>query len=252
MTKYLIVNADDFGLSKSVNRGIIESFLNGTVSSTTLMTNMPGFEDAVTLAGEHPSLGVGLHFNLSYGRPVSRSRHVPSLVKADGSYVYHPEIESIPWTAEDVRTELEAQWNRFLSTGRKPTHVDSHHLVHALGPAYPVVAEFCRAQGVPLRLTQPTPMESVPHPPTTNALVVDEYFFGDGQTRFLEHLANLEEGVTEILCHPGYVDDDVLAISPWTDVREVELAVFTDKAMAQAIRDVGAVRTHFGELTKIR
>lgn len=248
MTKYLIINADDFGLSKSVNKGIIESFRNGTVSSTTLMTNMPGFEDAVRLANEHPDLGVGLHFNLSYGRPLSRPDDVPSLVKEDGRFVYHPDSDHIPWTAADVERELEAQWLKFVSTGRKPTHIDSHHLVHALGPAYPIVAEFCHKQGVPLRLTQPTPVGSTPHPLTTKELVVDEYFMGDGKERMLDHISHLEEGVTEILCHPGYVDEDVLAISPWTDVREVELAVFTDKTVAQAIRDAGVVRTHFGEI----
>lgn len=252
MTKYLIINADDFGLSKSVNRGILESYHKGIVSSTTLMTNMVGFEDAVEIAKREPGLGVGLHFNLSYGRPLSPAEQVPSLVREDGIYEYHPDDKSVRWTAEDVRTELEAQWNRFTSTGLRPTHIDSHHLVHALEPAYTVVAAFCNEQGIPLRFTDPRPASTVPHPPTTDVLVVDDYFRGGDKERLLEHISSVSEGITEILCHPGYVDDDVRAISPWTDVREVELALFTDEDIAKAIEDAGVVRTNFGQLANIR
>jgi len=248
MTKYLILNADDFGLSPSVNRGILAAYEKGTVSSTTLMTNMPGFEDAVARAKRTPELGVGLHFNLSYGRPLSPAANVSSLVQEDGVYSYHRGDEAVAWTAEDVQTELHAQWQRFVATGLRPTHVDSHHHVHTLAPAYAVVAAFCNAQGIPLRHTTPRPQSTCPHPPTTDKLIVDDYFHGDGKARLRAHIAALTDGVTEIMSHPGYVDDHVRAISSWTDVREVELAVFTDDEVARAIVDAGVVRTHFGKL----
>ena len=251
MRKYLIINADDFGLSPSVNQGILESYRASIVSSATLMTNMPGFEDAVQMAKAEPGLGVGLHLNLSYGRPLTDASRVPSLVKEDGTFVYHPDDTTVPWTADDVRTELTAQWQRFLSTGLTPTHIDSHHLVHALEPAFSVVVEFCQEHELPLRKTEPIPTAGLMHPPTTDALVVDDYFRGDGKTRMISHLSEVTEGVTEILCHPGYVDDHVRAISPWTDVREVELAVFTDPELAAAMAEAGIVRTHFGKLASL-
>lgn len=84
--KHLIINADDFGLSPGVNQGIAEAYQAGGISSTTVMVNMPGFTDAVRLASLHPGLGVGLHFNLTYGRPVSDPRLIPSLIQADGRF----------------------------------------------------------------------------------------------------------------------------------------------------------------------
>lgn len=67
----------------------------------------------------------------------------------------------------------------------------------------------------------------------------------------MNHMANMAEGVTELLCHPGYADEHVRQISPWTDVREVELAVFTDPDMAAEIHDAGIVRIHFGKLLEL-
>jgi predicted glycoside hydrolase/deacetylase ChbG (UPF0249 family) len=71
MVAQLIVNADDFGLSPGVNRGILEAHEKRIVTSTSLMANTPGFDDAVRLARSAPDLGVGFHFNLTYGVPLS-------------------------------------------------------------------------------------------------------------------------------------------------------------------------------------
>lgn len=71
MNQQVIINADDFGLSPAVNRGIIEAYRMGGITSTSMMVNMPGFDEAVYLAKLLPGLGVGLHFNLTYGYPVS-------------------------------------------------------------------------------------------------------------------------------------------------------------------------------------
>lgn len=245
MTKYVIINADDFGLSASVNRGILESFRNETVSSTTLMTNMAGFDDAIRIAKETPKLGVGLHFNLTYGGPLSKPAKVPSLVNAAGVYAG---VNRSGWQAADIRTELQAQWNKFVDTGRTPTHIDSHHHIHQTDPVYSVVAEFALAQKLPIRNVGVVPHPDRATPPTTDRLVMAEYFIGDGKKRLLQYIAELEDGIVEFCCHPGYVDDDVRAVSPWTDVREVELAVFTDAEVAAAIRRAGVVRTNFGRI----
>ena len=69
--RLLIVNADDFGLTPGINRAIIEAHTRGIVTSATLMANMPAFYEAVQLAKVHPALGIGLHFNITQGRPVA-------------------------------------------------------------------------------------------------------------------------------------------------------------------------------------
>ena len=76
----LVINADDFGLSAGVNRGILAAHAAGTVTSTSLLPNLPAFDDAVRSARATPTLGIGLHFNLTTGAPVSAPDQVPSLV----------------------------------------------------------------------------------------------------------------------------------------------------------------------------
>src|SRR5262245_52162998 len=82
----LIINADDFGFSASSNRGIIAGHKQGVVTSTTLMVGMPAAAEAASLARQHPKLGVGLHFNLTCGRPCRPAKDIPSLVDANGQF----------------------------------------------------------------------------------------------------------------------------------------------------------------------
>src|SRR5262249_60976007 len=84
--KRLIVNADDFGLTTGVNRAIIEGHTRGAITSATLMANMPAFDAAVRLANDHPSLGVGLHINITQGRPVADASRVSSLINDRGAF----------------------------------------------------------------------------------------------------------------------------------------------------------------------
>ena len=84
--KKLIVNADDFGLTNGVNRAIIEGHARGAITSATLMANMPAFDAAVRLAKDHPSLGVGLHFNITQGPPVADASRVGSLIDDGGEF----------------------------------------------------------------------------------------------------------------------------------------------------------------------
>lgn len=251
MIKYLIINADDFGLSPSVNKGILESFRAGTVSSTTLMVNMPGFEDAVRIARETPELGVGLHFNLTYGGPVSRPEDVPSLTKRDGSYRWERDQNISDYIntldAKDVLTELQAQWDKFIATGLTPTHMDSHHHVHGDDPVNQVFLTFAQEHGMATRKVHGTSTNSLPQETTTHFQDA-EYFESDGKALLLSFIENLKDGVTEFPCHPGYVDEHVRRISPWTDVREVELKVFTDPEVAAAIEAAGVKRISYAGL----
>ena len=80
----LVVNADDFGLTQSVNAGIVEAHGHGILTSTTLLANGAAFDGAVEAARNARGLGVGVHLNLTEGRPVSNPRDVPSLVNAGG------------------------------------------------------------------------------------------------------------------------------------------------------------------------
>src|SRR4051812_35977187 len=86
LSRQLVVTADDFGISRGVNRGIVEAHRNGLVTSASLMPNLPSAEDALTRATTCPDLGLGLHLTLTAGRPLSPPDRVPTLVDADGQF----------------------------------------------------------------------------------------------------------------------------------------------------------------------
>lgn len=231
MNRQVIINADDFGLSPAVNRGIIEAYRAGGITSTSMMVNMPGLADAVHAARSLPGLGVGLHFNLTYGRPLSDPAAVPSLVRENGVFLDGKIRRSR--NAADVAAELDAQWNRFLETSLFPTHLDSHQLLHQDDPViYRVMAELACRHRIPLRRSQ------IEHPLSPSALkmtdwvLLDTYGDSEGLQQLLRYIRSAPDGMTEIMCHPGYVDDVLRGLSEWTEIRERELRVFTNPEIA--------------------
>lgn len=154
--KLLIINADDFGLNEAANAGIIESYQAGSVTSTTLMANAPFAGQAAGLARENPGLGVGLHFNLTWGRPLMGSSKVPALVGPDGAFLDRSLLARrllmgrIP--ARQVEMELGAQLQRMQELGVQPTHMDSHQHVHGFGVVFSAVAKRCVDLEIPMRV----------------------------------------------------------------------------------------------------
>lgn len=152
----LIINADDFGLTPGVNRGILDCHLAGSVTSTTLMVNMPGTADAVNMARLHPNLGVGLHFNMTLGRPLCSSAMVPTLVNAQNEFPGRAACERNLLLGKvnscDIEREFLAQLDKFISFGLPLTHIDSHQHIHLFPRVFDVVAGCCAERNIPLRL----------------------------------------------------------------------------------------------------
>lgn len=148
----LIVNADDFGISEGVNKGIIEAHRRGILTSTTAMANMPAFEHAVQLARENPELGVGVHLNLTSGTPLLPPSQIPRLVRPDGrfhtlSFVLR-QLTLGQLDEGQIEAELSAQVERVMSVGISPTHVDSHHHVHMHPRLQPIAIRIARCYGI--------------------------------------------------------------------------------------------------------
>jgi predicted glycoside hydrolase/deacetylase ChbG (UPF0249 family) len=162
----LIVNADDFGLNDAATDGIAECFLQGTVTSTTLMVNAPATGRAAQFAVDHPQLGVGLHFNLTWGRPLSARQDVAALVDANGQFRERTTLEKrllfgkVP--REQVEAELMAQLARFKELGIRPSHIDSHQHVHAFPDVFHVIAEHCASKDIPMRTPWVAPQVRAP------------------------------------------------------------------------------------------
>ena len=116
-------------MSPGVSRGILEAHTRGVVTSTTVLVNAPGAAEALEAARSASGLGLGLHVNLSFGRPVLPSNAVPSLVEGDGGFYSGGRLLAAMkrFRADDVQRELTAQFARFVQlVGRPPDHLDSH------------------------------------------------------------------------------------------------------------------------------
>lgn len=159
MPSRVIINADDFGINDRENAVILQAFRQGIISSATLMANMPAFAEACVLAHRESLTGrVGLHVNLTHGRPLSDLMAADRLFCNDaGEFAlsfsrYRLHLPGTTRAAIDA--ELEAQWQRCLAQGVRPTHIDSHQHIHHVWPVGLRFARFAAGKGVPLRLAR--------------------------------------------------------------------------------------------------
>jgi chitin disaccharide deacetylase len=246
----LIVNADDFGLTGGVSRGILEAHRRGIVTSTTVMVNRPVDPDLIE-ALKASGLGAGLHLNLTLGAPVSDPRRVPSLVDAAGQFVRDPREAAARAKPDEARIELGNQIDAFRRLlGRFPTHLDSHHHVGVHAPILDLVLEFAKAIKVPVRSQD----EAIRAAARRAGRKTPDHFVGEAgpepywtAERVIEQVGALGEGVTEFMTHPGYYDDD-LSYSRYGIQREAELAGLTDPRGRALVERAGIRLAHFGEL----
>jgi predicted glycoside hydrolase/deacetylase ChbG (UPF0249 family) len=246
----LIVNADDLGRTPGINEGVFAAHRDGILTSATLMLAYPAAEAAAAGLGEHPGLGIGLHVQLTGGRPTLPPGRVPSLVDADGRLPRGPEGLG-PARADDILAEVRHQLDRFRElTGRLPTHLDSHHHAHRRPSVLEALVTVAREHRLPVRNASPEVGRRLREAgvATTDAFV--ERFFGAAATleTLVAVLAAVGEGVTELMCHPARVDAELRADSTYVDEREDELAALTDPAARAAVANQGLELRHFGEL----
>jgi hopanoid biosynthesis associated protein HpnK len=284
--KELILNADDFGLTKGVNEGIVRAYRGGILTSTTLMANAPAFEDAVQRARANPKLGVGCHLVLAGGPPVAAPQDVPSLVDKNGrmpsslgGFVARVSYGAI--RAEDIDRELRAQIGKIRGAGIEPTHLDTHKHTHAHPRVMEVLAQVAQDLGI-TRVRKPAEYlrdswkavcgESGASPKQLAAVAAvrllssnfdsiskkhglrsPDTFLGVAATGLLGpeplcHLIDtLPEGQTEIMLHPGICDEDLARTgSRLQQQRQLEL----DGLLAPQVRR--AVDHHHVQLISYR
>ena len=151
--KRLIVNADDFGLTEGVNRAILDAQQRGIVTSTTLLANGAAFDSAVRLAREAPLLGVGIHLNVTDGRPVTRASSIPTLINEDGLFRCRPASLAANISAgrirlDDIECELRAQIEKVQAAGVPVTHIDGHKHFHTWPSIFTIIIRLAREYGI--------------------------------------------------------------------------------------------------------
>jgi len=221
VTRVLIVNADDFGRSHGINRGIALAHDRGIVTSASAMVRWPAAAEAAELARKRPGLGVGLHVDLS------------EWAYRDGRWRVVYEIAADDRAA--VAAEVEAQLERFRSLfGREPTHLDSHQHVHREEPARSVVIDAGRALRIPVRECTPGIVyrgdfygQTGEGEPLPEAITLES---------LLTLLASFSLGVTELACHPAA---ELEAGSSYAAERPAELQVLCDPRLKAAVEAEG-------------
>jgi len=242
MERVLIVNADDFGLSKGQNYGIIEACNNGLVTSTTALVNGAAIHHAVELSRSVPALGVGMHFVLTLGEPLSV---MPGLTREGrlGKWVW-PMAEQGSLPLDEIAYELDCQYRRFIELfGREPTHIDSHHHVHMLAPIYPIIADFAREKGLPIRIDrQVAKRDSLAQEALRSSEAFSSAFYGKvSEALFLQILdAAIQDNVSslEVMCHPSFVDSTVME-SAYCYPRLTELDILTSASLINEVNARG-------------
>ena len=253
--KRLIVNADDLGRCPGVDAGIMSAHREGVVTSSTLMANSPDAEHAAGLARSTPSLDVGVHLVLTFARPLTDPARIPSLVESDGAFPSRPGPVYGRARADEVLVEYRAQYARARELlGRTPTHLDSHHFVHDDPEVGRALGELARETGAAAR------MQGDAHKAAYRALGVrtpDRFcrefqFSGNIDVPALEailgRIAEAGDGTTELMCHPGEPDAELLAHSTYASERATEVATLTDPRTREAIARHGLELATFADL----
>ena len=223
--KFLIVNADDFGYGRGVNRGIVEAIDRGIVTSAGLMVNTPGTEEAVRLAAERPRLSLGLHANFT--------NEAERLVEFDD-----------PPTC---RAELRRQFERFCElVGRKPTHLDSHQHVHRRRPCAPSFLELAGEYGIPLRDQPPVVFKGGFYGQWEYGVSDPTKVSFDALARILSQ--ELTRGIYELAVHPGRFDPGAHYV--YHRDRENELAALTDSRLRELLEREAIELTSYHGLKK--
>jgi len=159
-SRRLIVNADDFGLSHSVNEAVIHAHRDGVLTAASLMVNGPGWDEALKLAKENPGLGVGLHLTLLVGRSALPPEKIPGLVNSRGEFSNSPVGVGMNYffkrgLREQLRAEIHAQFERFHSTGLPLDHVNGHLHMHLHPVIFKILIEDAEELGIKrMRLTR--------------------------------------------------------------------------------------------------
>jgi chitin disaccharide deacetylase len=277
----LIINADDFGISRSVNDGIVEAAQAGGITSASLMVNLPDSADAVGRARQCRGMSVGLHFNLTVGNALTGRS---SLTQGKTSEFYPlPRLLAAASLgmidAADVERECLAQIDRMTRAGFPPTHLDSHRHVHTHPSIYPAVLRAVQARRIPhlrvpcepldvntgalgatvkkslllLSARRSHQVDSSRRATPTSAQDITGFVgislqggasFGD---RLFALVRDLPAGTTELMTHPGYADADLAMRDTYTVERETELRVLCSDDFRELLHEHRVALANFGD-----
>jgi len=242
--KQVIINADDFGLSRGINLGIIRAHTEGIVTSTSAVVNGNFFDEGVDLLKKTPSLGTGIHLNLTLGKPLLPKNLCKTLIDSDGCFSsYSRFIRRVLLKRIDpgeIKKELQKQIERFLETGLSCSHIDTHKHIGYIPLVLDIILELAEEFRI-RRLRFPNEVRIFPESVylknlfdrdtmmsffvsyltkkagtrlAQKRMAYPVYFFGISRAGFTEkdnpylsYLKACREGINEIMCHPSAMEE---------------------------------------------
>jgi hopanoid biosynthesis associated protein HpnK len=285
----LIINADDFGLTRGVNRAILEAHSRGVVTSATLMAAGGAFEDATAVARSAPRLSVGCHVVLVDGRPLLPETQIPTLL-AGGQFpprlLQFARLASVgKLNPAEIEAEATAQFGRLRAAGISPSHFDTHKHTHLFAAVARPLLRAARACGIravrnPFAPWRGLPLAAVARAPqlwsrwlqmrtlgifshrfrrlvkeagmvTTDGCLGIEVTGRLDERWFAAIAAAVPEGVWEFICHPGYDDADLAQVRTRLRAsRARELEILTSPAARDALAERAIELISFRDLAR--
>lgn len=290
-TKYLIVNADDFGLNSGINRAIIETHQQGIVTSTSLMVNCPNTKEAAELAKQNPALGIGLHFNLTKGKPISGN--INSLTDQSGFFLGRTQFEMKMLAgkikSQDIIQELNLQWDIFQSLGLACTHLDSHQHIHINLQIFKIISAFAREKDIPVRIPNERMFIRWQHWPSffspwnlykllrkiylhlqvgkikklakKQSIKINQFFFSifgcwpfskNIELDFYKNIIkHVPPGFSELMCHPAHYEQADYYSTTITHLSQQEVLLLQEPALKKIIKECNIQLIHYGNLKEL-
>jgi len=285
--RLLIINADDYGLSYSVNQAVQQMLIKGTVSSTTLMLPCAWAREGAVWSTKHPQYDIGVHFTFTsewdsykWG-PVTRNGDVTSLVTPEG--YFHATCKEFEQSAStsQVQLELNSQVEMALQLGLKPTHADNH-----MGSLYGLqtgkhylleTLNVCAYYGLPFRLPRyvhplqqqvvskeyEEQMKQLSAVADQKGVVILDYLIGlpfelgEGETKDTYEqqvkrcIAELPTGVTEMIIHPSLLTEELQSYHRQPEKRKIEFEVF-QSGVHEWLKEQQVKLIHWSELQQLQ
>lgn len=270
--KYLIINADDFGMSEKLNKGIIKSIKKGIVKSVSILPNFPFTEDAIKLAKKY-KLDVGLHINLTHGKSFTNPKWITN---KEGFFKF----KSYPFYAlkctflkkSIIEKEILAQINFLENRGLTLSHFDTHKNVQLVPRIGKIIIKIAKEKNLVVRNINEklggglfsrqfakilyTAFSSwiLKRRLRKNKILHNRHFYGmlfeinPSKKEFLKIILKLKPGINEFSCHPGYFDEKIDSFLKENRVKELE--ILTDKEVYKYLKEKKIILISWAELKK--
>ena len=246
MVKKLIINGDDFGITEGVTKGIIDSYTDGVLTSTTLLMNAPFTEFAIEEAKKHPDLGVGIHLALTFGRPLVSG--AKSFTDSAGNFLKLADYSShdVEIDLEELHAEWKAQMEHYLRlVGKLPTHIDSHHHVHCLPQHHSVVTQLAKEYDLPVRDSRQINLDTY-----EDAIFEVNFYGADLTVETLTDMLAKDDEILEVMCHPAYLDQRTYEMTSYHLPRMKEMEILRSEELRAFVDQNGIELITFADLKK--